>query len=157
MFFEQHQEFFLESHFAVVRLLVFDVLDDLVELGNADTESAILYLPFEKAVLWKCVVDPFGRAALYELQSLGERDRRWQSQKHMNMVWHAADLNSRHLILSRNAAQEWPEPVAQLRRDERSAFFGAEDTMVVRTDVGHVEYSAVPSGLGSTTNSQPQC
>ena len=65
----------------------------------------------------------------------------------MYMVRHATDLNSLHLILPRDAAQERPESIAQLRRDERPALFGAKDAMVVGADVGHASHSAVPSGL----------
>ena len=32
------------------------------------------------------------------------------------------------------------------RWNQRAAFFGAEDTMVVGADVGHMFYSAVPFG-----------
>src|SRR6266481_6865339 len=71
------------------------------------------------------------------------------------MIRHAADLDRRHLILPRDAAQEWPESVAQLRRDERPAFFDAKDAMVVGANVGHANHSAVPSGLRSIMNSQP--
>jgi hypothetical protein len=63
------------------------------------------------------------------------------------VVGHAANLDRRHLILSRDAAEEGPEPVAQLRWDEGPTLFGAKNAMVVGADVGHVDHSAVPSGL----------
>ena len=63
------------------------------------------------------------------------------------MVGHAADFNGLHFILPGDAAEEWPEPFTQLRRDEWAAFLGAEDAMEIGTDVGHGVYSAVPAGL----------
>jgi len=58
--FQQGQEFLLERHFAMMRLLFFDVLDDLVQLRNANAEGTIFYLPFKQSVLWKSIMDPFG-------------------------------------------------------------------------------------------------
>jgi hypothetical protein len=68
--FQQRQKLLLKRHLPVVRLLVPDVLDDLFQLRNADTECAILYLPSKEPVLWKSVMHPFRRAALDELQRL---------------------------------------------------------------------------------------
>jgi len=70
----------------MMRLLVFDVLDDLVQLRNANAEGAIFYLPFKQSVLWKSIMDPFRRAALDELQRLGNRESRRQSQENVYMV-----------------------------------------------------------------------
>ena len=47
------------------------------------------------------------------------------------MVFHAADLNGLHFVLPGDAAEERPEPFAQFRRDERTAFLGAENTMKI--------------------------
>lgn len=65
----------------------------------------------------------------------------------MHVIGHTTDLNGLRLVLACDAAQEWPEPVTQLRRDEGPAVFGAEHAMVVGADVGHAKNSAVPSGL----------
>ena len=63
------------------------------------------------------------------------------------MVFNAADFQSAHFILPRDAAEKWPESFAQLRSDKRASFFGAEHAMVIRTHVGHGGISAVSSGL----------
>jgi len=55
----------------------------------------------------------------------------------MHMVGHATDLDGLHLILPRDATQERPEPIAQLRRNEGASFFGAKDAMVIGAHVGH--------------------
>src|SRR5215471_18496516 len=39
-----------------------------------------------------------------------------------------------------------PEPLLKASRDERAPFFRAEDTMVVRTDVGHTHAFSRPCG-----------
>ena len=61
-----------------------------------------------------------------------------------------------HLVLARNAAQEWPEPVAQLRRDEGPSFLGAKDTVVVGADVGPGRPLSRPFETLATTNARPQ-
>src|SRR2546425_4972044 len=68
-------------------------------------------------------------------------------QQDVNMIRYAADFNGLHSILAGDAAQKWPEPVAQRRRDCRLAFFRAEHTMEIGAHVRHAVHSAVPSGL----------
>ena len=64
------------------------------------------------------------------------------------MICHAADFDGLHLVLSRDAAEKRPESVSEQWGDEGMTFLGAEDAMMVGADIGHAEYSAVPSGLG---------
>jgi hypothetical protein len=45
------------------------------------------------------------------------------------MVFHAADGEDLHFILSGDAAQIWPEAFRQLRSDCLPSFLGAEDAM----------------------------
>ena len=63
------------------------------------------------------------------------------------MIFHAANFDGLHIVLPGDPAEEWPEPFAQFRFDERTAFLGAEYAMEMGTDVGHGVYSAVPAGL----------
>jgi hypothetical protein len=76
-------------------------------------------------------MDPLGRTALDELQCLGDGESRGKREEDMYMVGHATNLNGLHLILSRDPAKKWPKSIAQLRRNERPAFFGAKDAMMV--------------------------
>ena len=55
----------------------------------------------------------------------------------MDVVFYAANFEGLHAVLSRDAAQERPEPLPERRREQRSALFGAEYAMVIRTHVGH--------------------
>ena len=63
------------------------------------------------------------------------------------MVCHATNFQGRHFILAGDAAEKWPEPPAEVRRDEWSPFFGAENAMEIGADVGHAGVSAAPAGL----------
>ena len=65
----------------------------------------------------------------------------------MDMVFHAADFDGLHLVLTRNATQKRPEPVAEGWRDKTPALLGAENAMEIGTNVRHTDHSAVPSGL----------
>jgi hypothetical protein len=53
------------------------------------------------------------------------------------MISHAADLDGFHFVLPGDAAQKRPESVSERRGDEGPTLFGAENTMMVGTDVGH--------------------
>src|SRR2546425_6884015 len=55
----------------------------------------------------------------------------------MDVVRHATNLESLHLVLPSDAAQERPQPLAQLWRDQRSPFFGTEHAMEIGADVRH--------------------
>ena len=135
MFLEQRQEFRLKGHLAIVLLLALDLLNGLVQEGHTNTEGPIFHLPTEELLLRECLMHPFGGATFNELQSFGNGKSRGQRQQDVNMVWHAADFNGLHSILPGDAAQKWPEPLAQSRRDEGPAFFGAKDAVVVGADV----------------------
>src|SRR5437588_12004558 len=62
------------------------------------------------------------------------------------MIGHPANLERRHFVLPRDSTEVGPEPLLESRCDERAAFFRAEDTMVVRTDVGHMHAFSRPFG-----------
>lgn len=92
-------------------------------------------------------MNPFGRTALDQLHRLGHRHRGRQRKQNVDVVLHTADFDGLHFVLACDAAQKWPQPVAQFRRDERATFLGAEDAMKIGTDVGYGIHSAVPSEL----------
>ena len=75
MFLEQSQELLLESHFAMMVLLVSDVLNGFFQQRLTDAESAVLHLPAKQAVFGKGVMHPFGGAAFDKLHCLGDGDR----------------------------------------------------------------------------------
>ena len=75
VFLEQSQELLLESHFAMMVLLVSDVLNGFFQQRLTDSECAVLHLPAKQAVFGKGVMHPFGGAAFDKLHCLGDRDR----------------------------------------------------------------------------------
>jgi hypothetical protein len=151
MFLQQRHEFLLECHLSMMFRLAFDVLNDGFHPRLAHAKRAILLLPRKLTVFGKCFMHPFGRAALNQLQSLGDGHRGWQRKQDVNMVFHAADFNGFHLVLARNAAQKRPESLGECRSDEGTTFFGAEDAMMVGTDVGH---AAIQPSLRDLRNTE---
>lgn len=144
---QQHYEFLLKRHFAMMLWLPTDILRYLVQLRNTNAERAVFFLSSKQTMLRKCVMHPFRRAAFDKLQRLRYRHRRGQGQQNVNMIFDTADLDRLHLVLARDATEERPKPFAQVRSDQGAAFFCAEDAMIIGTDVGHAIYSAVPAGL----------
>ena len=57
----------------------------------------------------------------------------------MNMVFHAANFDGLHFVLTRNATQKRPESFAEGWRDKTPAFLGAENAMEIGTDVRHTD------------------
>jgi len=51
------------------------------------------------------------------------------------VVFDATNSDGLHFVLPRDTAQEGPEPFPELRRDLRTALFGAENTMEIGADV----------------------
>ena len=118
-----------------MRRLAFDISNDAVQLRDAHTEGTILRLPGEESVFREGFMHPLGGAALDQLQSFGRCHGGRQRWQNMNMIGHTADFDGLLLILTRNAAEKGPEPLAQSRRDYWAARFGAEHTMIVGGNV----------------------
>jgi hypothetical protein len=152
---EERQKLLLKSHSSVVLLLALDVLNGLVQQRHTDRKGTVFDLPTKEAVLGEGVVNPFGRAAFEELQDLGNRESGRQRQEDVNVVGHPSNFEGLHLVLASDPAQEGPESIAQLRRDEGTTLFGAEDAVEIRADVGHAGDSAVPSGLARSLATPP--
>jgi hypothetical protein len=53
------------------------------------------------------------------------------------MIDNPANLDRRHFVFARDSTKVGPEPLLKAGRDYRAAFFRAENTMMVRTDVRH--------------------
>ena len=65
----------------------------------------------------------------------------------MDVVARAADGERLHLILLRDAAKIWPEPLSQLHGEQRFTIFRAPDAMNKATrERMHAGYSVVPAG-----------
>jgi hypothetical protein len=115
-----------------------NVFNDLFQLRSAHAERAVFLPPSEQAMLWKRLVNPFRRTAFDQLHRLRHGHRGRQREQNVKVVFHAADFDGLHLVLPRDAAEERPEAFAQFRRDERAAFFCAENAMNIRADEGYI-------------------
>lgn len=82
-------------------------------------------------------MNPFRRTAFDELKRLGDWNGCGQRKQDVNVILNASDFDGNHFVLTRNAAEKWPQPLAEFGRDERTAFLGAEHAMEIGTDVGH--------------------
>src|ERR1041385_4106982 len=71
------------------------------------------------------------------------------------MIGHPANFDCCHFMLPRDPAEIGPQPFLKARRDHRAAFFGAKDTMVVRTDVGHARIQPSHRDLGDLEIVEP--
>lgn len=137
MLLQQREELFLESHLAVVRLLILNVDHNLIHLRNAHAERAIFGLPGKERLIGKGVMHPLGRAAFDELHGLGDRHGRRQREQQVDVVFDTSDAEGGNTILACDATEVRPKPGTKLRGDERQAVLGAEDTVRKRTNVGH--------------------
>ena len=70
MFFQQFDEFFLETRLPVVFFLVFDVFNDSIQPGNADTEGAIFGRPRKQTLMGKCLMHHFEEPPLMSCMAL---------------------------------------------------------------------------------------
>lgn len=64
MFLEESYKFIAEALMFVVFFLVANVSTDYIQLRNAHAERAVFVLPGGESLIGKCVMNPFGGAAL---------------------------------------------------------------------------------------------
>src|SRR5712691_10274284 len=65
----------------------------------------------------------------------------------MDVIWHAANLDGLHLILSSNSTQEWPKSFHQHGCNYGTALLRAENAMKMGADVGHTMIQPSPRDL----------
>ena len=135
MFLQQGEELFLETHFTMMLLLGFDVLNDSIQLRETNTKRAIFGLPGKETLIRKCFMDPFRGTSLDELHRFGDRHGRRQGEQEMDVIGDATDSQGFHFVLASDATQIRPETLPELRGNERLPLLGAEDAMKIGTDV----------------------
>src|ERR1044071_1538884 len=139
-----------------MNLLIFDVLNNSIQLRHADTEGAIFHLPTKEPLLREGFMHPFGGATLDKLQRLGNRKGRGQREQDVDMVRHAPNLDGLHVIVPGDAAQKGPESFPQFRGDQRLPLLGAENAMVIRADIRHGLIQPSLRDLGDAKYSVPR-
>ena len=71
VFLQQRQKLLLKTLFTMMLLLILNVIDNGVQLRNADAEGAVFFLPRKEPLIGKILVNPFRGTALDKLHSLG--------------------------------------------------------------------------------------
>jgi hypothetical protein len=133
----------LKSARPMVLALVRDILDDLGQLRPAHRECPVAVLPTEMSQVRKCVMNPFARPALEQLQGLADCKSRRDADDKVNMIFDAADLQGLHVIPAGDAAKIFPDALFDILANPAFAVFGAENQVVVqaRVGVGHGDVS----------------
>ncbi len=72
---QNRPEFLDERTLAVMLWLTLNIGHRAFNIGDADAERAVSFLPREAAMLWEGVVYPFRRIPFEELHGLSDRQR----------------------------------------------------------------------------------
>lgn len=162
---EKRGELVLKRPCSMMLLLPADIEHDLVDPGHSDAERSVPFLPSEIFHRGEGVVEPLRRTTLEQLGCFGDRDRRGQGQKYVNVVIGATNGQRLHFVLTRNTAEVRPKTLANVRRDHLPPSTRAEDEMdhTIRIGVRHrltifaanLPDSAVPTGLSSRGHGDP--
>ena len=133
-------------------VLPLNVRDGVIHLRNPNTECAISFLPGEFSIPRKSVLHPLGRAALDQLQRLGDRHRRRERQQKMDVILHSPDGHGLYFVFFCDPSHERPEAFLRFQVDGRFALFGAEYAMVQAVAEG-MSHGGFLSDEGGTVQS----
>ena len=97
---------------------------------------AVAFLPGEVTPIGERIVHPFGRACFDELHRLRDGKSRWEREKEVHVILHAADGEGLHAVIASDAAEVGPKAGLEIGVDGAPAFFGAEDAVIEGTNVG---------------------
>lgn len=146
---KEKEKFLLKSGLPMVLRLSANVASNNAELGNADSECAIFFLPSEECVFGKILMNPFGGPSLKELERFGNGNSRRKREQEVDVIFHAADFESFHFVLAGDSTQEREQAFAKGGCELWPAVFRGENAMKVRGDVGHGIIFSRPFGTGS--------
>ena len=113
--------------------LIGDIPFDIFEIGITDRKRAVAGLPGEVLFFGKRFVNPFGRVALDETQSIGYRKRFAERCEKMNVVRHTAGCEQRAFFTAEDSADVFVQTRLEIRRDRRRSVFCAENNVQVQT------------------------
>jgi hypothetical protein len=92
----------LERLFLVMFFLILDISPNRIRNRLAHRECSVSALPSESRFVR--ATDPSRRDCLCLTQKIRNRDYRFDSHEHMQMVWHSVDLDRGALMISDDAA-----------------------------------------------------
>lgn len=133
---QQETEFILVRHLPMVLLLGGNVATDIILRRVADREGTVAGLPGEGVSLGEGVVNPPGGGRLQLAEEIGKCRLLAESDEQVNMIGGAADLERDSAFTADDSAEVFPQTLADVRGDEGSAMFGAEDEVVMEAGVG---------------------
>ena len=116
--------------------LVLNVGNDPWQIGLAHAKCGVSILPRKAAQIGKGVLDPFGRAALEQLERLADGLGWRQGQRQVNVIRHSANLQRFHAVLAGDAAEEFPNPFFDVPRNPWFPVLGAENDVIMQAGEG---------------------
>ena len=132
----QHpQELIIKAHLPMMLFLRIDVANRVLKLGNAGAESAIAILPGERPSR-QMIVDPFGRAALNQLNGLSNGYGCRQRQQDVGMVFHSSHRQRFEFIHTGDSGHVRPEFFLEIGWNQNPSPFGGKDAMGGQTVIG---------------------
>ena len=113
-------------------LLALNILQDLWYDRMGDGKCGISILPGKILVLWKCLMNPTGRAGFDLLDGFRQCDG-WRKNCHnMKMIFRAVGFEHLSAEFSNDPAGIFHELGQKIRLDQRAAFFCGIDDVVVQ-------------------------
>ena len=138
----QHREkLLLKRMRGVVGGLIGNVHLDPFQLGRADAERSVAFLPGKHAI---CFSHLSAGVRLQGSHRIRQRHVRRHDYEHVDMVFRTAHGKHLHAVIARDARKVVPQPRLMIGANELHALFGAENNVEDGTDVAVRHVSTVP-------------
>lgn len=105
---QEFQVLLLERPLVMMLALMLNVMYDLGEIRFADSEGSVSILPGKTTRIRELFVNPFRRIAFEKLGDLTWREDSRSRHYDVNVVFNPANLQRRHSVLARDAAEIGP-------------------------------------------------
>lgn len=131
--FKEQTVFLLKCFFAVVFLLVRNVLADGGSVGFTDGKGTITCLPRKANKFISLCFNPFGRGFFDLFHRLADRYGAGKFKKHVNMILHGVDEHRIAAQVLEHGGHVGVQRISHSIGDEVLAVLGAEDKMDIET------------------------
>ena len=136
--------------------LIANVSDSHLLCRYSNAKCAITFLPLERAHVWKCLMNPFGRVSLQKLDRFGHGNRGRQRNQNMYVIRDPTDCKWPNFVFPRYAAQIGPKALTYIRSQKRRAILCTPDAMNETTiERMHAFGPSVPAGTLSVISRDP--